>query len=204
MSTDVGTWLAAIVSLGALSFLYRENKFYNLVESIFVGLGAGYALVMGWTNIVSKSLRPIAAGTFAAIIPTVLGLMLFAKMAPKMSWVARYPTAVIVGMGSGVALRGSVDAELVGQIVASNIPLNNLSNVLLILGTIAVLVYFLFTLRPKENGAGGRVYSLAMTFARYTMMVAFGASFGNNAQQRVSQLIERLQFLFGTWIHFLR
>ncbi len=204
MANDFGTWLAAIVTIAALSFLYKENKFYSLVESIFVGLGAGYALVMGWSNIVTKSLKPMISGSFSAAIPTVLGLMLFAKLAPSVSWVARYPTALLVGMGSGVALTGSIDAELVGQIAASNIPLNSASNILLVFGTIAVLVYFLFVIRPRQEGRSGKTYLLAMTLGRYMMMVAFGASFGNNAQQRISQLIERLQFLFGTWIHFLR
>jgi hypothetical protein len=204
MSSSIGVWVAATLTIGAFSFLYKENKFYSLVESMFIGLGAGYALVMGWGNIVSKAITPLQAGNMIALIPTLLGLALFFKLSRTYAWAARTPVAILVGMGSAVALRGSVGAELVQQIKATVLPLTTVDNLFVVLGTVGTLVYFFFTIQPRKNTVVHPVYSGVTIFGRYTMMVAFGAFFGNQVLQRVSQVIERLQFLFGTWIHLIR
>ncbi|HEY2251483.1 MAG TPA: hypothetical protein VGH74_10505, partial [Planctomycetaceae bacterium] len=40
----VGLWLAALFSLAVLSFLYRDNVFYKIAESVMVGVSAGWAM----------------------------------------------------------------------------------------------------------------------------------------------------------------
>jgi hypothetical protein len=40
-----GTTLAAILTIGILSFLYKDNPLYKLCESIFIGISAGYWFV---------------------------------------------------------------------------------------------------------------------------------------------------------------
>jgi hypothetical protein len=44
MST-VGVWVGAILTLGILSFLYKDNPFYKVAEAIFLGISAGYWFV---------------------------------------------------------------------------------------------------------------------------------------------------------------
>jgi len=43
----VGLWVAALLSLALFSFLYGDNVFYKLAESLFIGVSAAYWMVVG-------------------------------------------------------------------------------------------------------------------------------------------------------------
>ncbi len=108
MSADLGVWIAAILTIAAYSFLWKENRLYRAVEHIFVGIGAGYSVAMGYNNIIGKAWDPITKkGQFYLIIPVLMGVLLFARFVKSISWASRIPLAFIVGMGAAVALRGA-------------------------------------------------------------------------------------------------
>ena len=65
------------------------------------------------------------------------------------------------------------------------------------IGTVTSLVYFLFTLQKK--GFQGGVSKVG----RVTMMIAFGAAFGNTVMARVSLFLGRMQFLLGNWLKLI-
>ena len=47
-----GAWVAVLLTLCILSFLYDDNPFYKAAEHLYIGLSAGYALVMAfWTGV---------------------------------------------------------------------------------------------------------------------------------------------------------
>jgi hypothetical protein len=49
----IGLWISAFLTLAVFSFLYRDNVFYRLAESIFVGVSAAYWMVVAfWSTIV--------------------------------------------------------------------------------------------------------------------------------------------------------
>ncbi len=50
---DVGIWIGALLTLCIFSFLYRDNPLYKFAEHLFVGVSAGYFIVLRfWTVIV--------------------------------------------------------------------------------------------------------------------------------------------------------
>ncbi len=199
MTQDIGIWVAALLTIAAYSFLYKENKFYRAAEHIYVGIGAGYSIVMGYSNILSKAWNPmVKEGQLYLLIPMVLGALLFTRFVRQVSWAARIPLAFLVGMGAAVALRGAIEQQFVKQIQATMVPLSTFNNLLLVFGTIGVLTYFFFTF-PKN-----RVISVGSNIGRWVMMVTFGAAFGNGVMGRVSLSIGIMQFLFGDWIKLIR
>lgn len=199
MSFELGIWLSALVTIAVYSYLYRENVVYRFAEHIFVGLGAGYQISMGWNNIRNIAVNPlINDGDYIQIIPIVLGVLLFTRFLPGSNkWLARIPMAFLVGTGIALSARAAVLAEFVNQIRATIIPLNSVNNVLIVFGVIGVLAYFFFASTFTERIPGLKYGSL---FGRYVMMAAFGAAFGNGVMGRISLLISRLQFVFGTWL----
>ncbi|MDP6533482.1 MAG: hypothetical protein QF845_00120 [Candidatus Marinimicrobia bacterium] len=54
METTVilGAWVAAFLTLGIFSYLYKDNPFYKIAEHLFVGISAGYWIsIFFWTQI---------------------------------------------------------------------------------------------------------------------------------------------------------
>lgn len=169
MSNDLSVWIAALVTIGLISFVFKENLYYRIVESLYVGVSAGHAIVLGWGNIRNLAVRPLGEGNLAVIIPIALGLMLFTRYFQKWSRVSRIPMGFLMGLGAGLSMRGLVGSQIVNQIKACYLPLNSMNNILIIAGTFAVLSYFFFTV--EHQGFVGK----SAQIGRYFMMLCFGA-----------------------------
>lgn len=197
MATDLGTWLAALITLGLMSFAWRENPFYRLVEHVYVAVGASHALVMGYDVLVKNFWGPLTEkGDVTVIIPAALGLMLYFRFSKGKIWLSRFPIAVLVGLGTGLSIGGSLKSQFVAQVKATMNPLNTFDNIFIFIAVTSVLCFFYFTFKRK-SGTPLYYYS---TVGRFIMMFAFGALFGNTVMGRMSLMIGRVKFLLSTWL----
>ena len=191
----LGTWIAAIGTLAIMSFAWGENPLYRAFEHIFVGVAAGHGFTLAWANIQSSVITPVKDGTYIPLIFVFLGLLLYSRFFKGYSWVSRYPMSVLVGIGTGLTLRGTIGSQLVEQIQATMLPLNSFDNIVMVVGTITTLMFFFFTAKKQYKLLSG-----SAQIGRYVMMIAFGATFGNTILGRMSMMIGRVQFLLGDWL----
>lgn len=205
MSTSIGVWIAALLTLAIYSFLYKDNPLYKVAEHIFVGVSAGYWAVMLWSNFAWPNLfEPlIKQGNILYIIPVIIGLMMFAPFIPKVGWLVRIPLTFTMGISMSLFIIQIVQGEILPQVQATFLPLTGISffqmisNLLIILGVIFTLIYFYFS-KPHKGALG-----IAAKIGVWFMMVSFGASFGYTVMARISLLIGRLYFLLHDWLGFI-
>lgn len=212
VSTEIiGVWVAAFLTLAIFSFLYEDNPLYKLAEHIFVGISAGYGVVVTYHEAVIPLLidplfRPerleLPAPDYLAIIPGLLGLLMFTRFFPKYDWLSRWPIAFVMGLGSGLTIPAMIQMDLLPQLHATMLPIwpgvevslwTAVSNFLLIVGVLCTLAYFYF------SRAHAGVLGVASKVGIFFLMVAFGATFGNTVMARISLLIGRVQFLYIDW-----
>jgi hypothetical protein len=203
----IGLYLGVILTFCTLSFLYKENWFFRIAEHIFVGLAAAYTVVNYWHNYVKPIVQNdvIGDGRYGLILCMLVGLTLYTRLIPRLSWMSRIPIALEVGYGVGYSLALGPRSYLV-NLGASFIEIapegasfaNILNNLIFFLCIVVVLSYFIFT-RQTDRG----VLKVTSAAGRWVMMVAFGAAFGNTIQARIALLIGRLQFLLGNWLGWL-
>jgi uncharacterized membrane protein len=93
----------------------------------------------------------------------------------------------MIGIGLGVPL--GIHAGILVQMRQAMVPVENINLFLILLGTIAVLLYFFFS--KAHTGAYGKFVGIG----KWYMMIGFGASFGMTVMARISLLIGRIQFL---------
>mgnify|MGYP001033605814 FL=1 len=200
MSRDPVIWVSSIVTIIAFSYLFKENELYKAVEHLYVGVAAGYTLVMGYNNIVSKVWTPLTRDkNFVVLIPAILGLMLYVPYVSKQySWVKRIPIAAIVGIGMALTARTQIMQQFVGQIKATVGPVKDINSLIILLGTVGTLCYFLFTLRPSLPVKTGS------EIGKWTIMVTLGAAFGAGIMGRISLLIDRMFLIFRDWIPLIK
>lgn len=196
MSLNFGTWVAGLITIAILSLVWKENPFYRSAEHLYVGVSAGHAVVMAYENVRDTAIQPIKSGQMVWIIPMILGILLYARYT-KSSWVARYPVSVMVGIGTGVAVRGAIHGDFTQQIAAT-IKVGSVNDILLLLFVIASLSYFFFSRELR-----GPVSILPQS-GRMVLMVAFGAAFGTTVMGRMALLIGRIQFVLGDWLGILK
>lgn len=199
MSTDIGVWIAAFATIGLISFLFKENPLYRIIENLYVGISAGYAITLGIDNVKNLAFKPmIDKGKYQLLIPIILGILLYTRYFKKLYWISRIPMGLLIGIGTGLAIRGVILSDVVNQIKACFVPLNSFNNIFIVVGTLIVLFYFFFTVEHK--GVSGRL----ATWGRWVMMIGFGASFAGTATGRISLFIGRLQYLLGNWLGIIK
>jgi hypothetical protein len=208
---DLGMWIAAIATLSAYSYLYKENPFFRAVEYILVGLTVAHLSVMGYQNVIESAVTPVMKGTrVSMIIPLIGGLLLYTRWFKKSAWLSRIPISFMMSVAAALTITGTIDAGFMRQVRASFVPIKNIDGFVMLIGTIGTLMYFLFvtipggTLAEGNKGILARIIAYGGEVGRWTMMVAFGASFGAGVLSRIGLFIGRVQFIFGDWIHLIK
>jgi hypothetical protein len=215
-----GIWCAAFFTLAIFSFLYKDNPFYKIAESLFVGVSAAYYMVVGfhaqiipnlfgklWPGPIKTYVLPgmEEGGNVIYYIPLALGIMLLWRLAPRGGWISRWPLAFFIGIFCGIRLTGFLQADFVQQVRNTIIPLavitpdgfdfwDSLKNVITVLSVLVCLVYFFFSIEHK--GVVGRTAKVGI----WVLMITFGAGFGYTVMGRIALLAIRLEFLFDDWL----
>ncbi len=217
----IGLWTAAFCTIALFSFLYKDNPLYKLAEAVFIGVSAGYAMVIGfWSELVQNLLGRLVPDLMRAsllpgikedpnpwyIVPLILGIMMLWRLSPVGGWIARWPLAFFIGATAGFRLLSHLEADFAHMIGSTILPLivigadrtfdlwASVKHVIIVFGVLTCLIYFSFSIEHK--GAVGVLAKLGI----WVLMIAFGASFGYTVMGRVALLAARLEFLFDDWL----
>ena len=198
----IGIWIAALLTLGIFSFLYKDNPFYKFCESLFIGVSAGYWFVTTfWQVFMPKLADNLVAGRFYYIIGAIFGVLMLLRLVPKIGWISRWSLALVVGTTAGLYFTRYLVSNGMVQVQYTIIPLyikgnpaQTIGNLVIVIGTFSGLIYFFFS--KEHKGAFGGLAKLGIWF----LMLSFGASFGYTVMSRMSLLIGRMDFLLGTWL----
>jgi hypothetical protein len=205
LATLTGIWVAALYTLFTFSFIYKETPIYRFAEYTFVGATAGHYIVIAYQSIKNYGWYPVVVkGQYIYVLPLILGLMMFSRLSKKQSWISYYPIALLVGAGTALAIRGTIQAEFLTQITSTIAPLlaptlTAFNNIVIAVTVISTLIYFLFTVEAK--GPLKRPMDYLGKIGRYMLMVGFGAQFGAAIMTRLGFVIARFQFLLFDWLH---
>ena len=226
-----GVLVAAWLTFCILSFLYRDNALYKAAEHVMVGLAMGYMTVYYtfqvlkprlWDRLVDNQLSEgdTLFGSdqvfrFALIIPAILGLLMLCRIFPKVAWISRWPMAILIGIGSGLAIPVTIQANITTQLLSgTRLPLDymeamhggaNFATVggwefgvpIMIVGTVCALMYFFFSV--PHRGIIGKAAGVGI----WVLMLGFGASFGYTVMARLSLFIGRVLFILKDWLNWL-
>jgi len=211
LSHSIGIWIAALLTLGIFSFLYKDNPVYKFCEHLFVGVSAGYWVVLTmsssvWPNMIEPLFYDFMHERhYLLIIPLVLSILLFSRFFPRGDWLSRWSIAFILGVYPALRITGFGQGDLVEQVHGSILPLwvpghlgTTIGNWLLVVGLISTLIFFFFS--KEHKGALGGSARLGI----YFLMISFGASYGYTVMARISLLIGRVMFLLDDWLGLLR
>jgi hypothetical protein len=201
-------WVAAFLTLGIISFLYKDNPWYKFTEAVFVGISAGYwVVVLFWDNFYGKfwvgkeNDSMLYVGAF-------LGLLMLMRLIPKIGWISRWALAFIVGATSGLWMMNYFASNIMAQIQGTIVPLFStqfgsgydagfssiIGSLVIFIGTFTGLVYFFFS---KEHKG---IYAVGARVGIFFLMITFGAAFGYTVMSRMSLLIGRIDYIFGDWL----
>ncbi len=198
--------LGAILTLFTFSFLYKDNPLYKFAEHLVVGVSAGYFVVLlFWTSLKPKLIDTVFynfSNEWFYILPGILGIMMLLRFSRKLAWVSRYPIAVYIGIGSGLAIPLNMQNFVNRQLSATMIPVGfgnwtDFWNIFIVVGVICGVIYFFFS--KEHTGVFGGMAKIGI----WVLMIGFGASFGFTVMARISLFVNRISFLIEDWLEIV-
>jgi hypothetical protein len=206
LTTFLWTTFGIYLTISIFSFLYKDNPFYKFAEHLFVGVSAGYFVIILWHGSLAPNLfNKIAEdNNYWYIIPGIAGLMMFTRFSKKYNWISRWPLAAYIGISAGVAIPLEMSARVNRQLYASMTDITwsswdafwgpgflntaaGYSDIIILLGSMSALIYFFFS--KAHTGVFGGIAK----FGLWILMIGFGTSFGFTVMARISLFINRIQ-----------
>lgn len=209
----IWTLVGFVVTLLVFSYILGDNPLFRIAAYIFVGVSAAYAaLLVLYQVLLPRLVQPLLQGTYIMLIPLLLGVLLIAKLFPRISKVGSLSMGYLVGAAAGVAVGGALLTTIVGQMQgainefalktttgagATSSMLQLVEAVFLLLGTVSTLAYFQFGARKRADQAPRRhpaIDALAQ-IGQVFIAITLGALFAGVFSAALAALIERLDFI---------
>ena len=226
----IGLWLAAFFTLAIFSFLYADNPFYKIAESLVVGVSAAYWGVIGfWDTLVPKMFGALSPGLVKSLVQPslldpenmqqismvfalILGVMMLWRLLPRGGWISAWPLAFIVGVTAGLKSVSHVESDLRAQAAATMKPLvvsvtdasgatNIWASWWASVANVLLVVGVICCLAYFFFSVQHKgVVGGAARVGIWYLMITFGAAFGFTVMGRIALLAARVEFLFDDWL----
>ncbi len=207
-----GAIVGFILTLLVFSYLLGDNPLFRIAIHLFVGVASGLAAVLVWTNVIwPQLLLPLIQGgeseRILAIAPLLLSVLLLLKVSRRAGKWGSISMAYLVGVAAATAIGGALIGTLFPQVGATiNLFDRNalaggfgsfLEGLLVFAGTLAALLFFNFTVRPKLTTPGERsplMVGVAVA-GNVFIVIALGSLFSGVYVAALAAFVERLQFI---------
>lgn len=210
MSVDqIGLWAGFILTLMVFSYLLGDNFLYRLAVYIFVGLSAGFLLMVTVSNVILPWTRlTVLSGDRDQLIlgsvPFVFAILLLLKTTSRLNRVGNLALAILIGIGTAVALVGAVMGTLIPLVggTAQSVTTDPLNGFLVVFGVVCTLIYFQYLARRapglqagvNRRGLIGRTFG---TIGQGVIVITLGALYGGAILTGLTILSERVAFIFA-------
>ena len=169
-----------IMVLSVWSYLYKDNIFSRVSAQIVISISTVHYLLSNIKQVWLQAVVPMTTmGRWLYIVPIILGLLIYARLSKKYSWIAGYSYAVQLGLGTGSILSTLIAGSVIGLIVniatapftksiTGGTLFGQLSALLIVAGAIMALTYWLFTKEAKG------VLTYTIKIGRWFLMASIG------------------------------
>jgi hypothetical protein len=217
LAEPLGTIIGFVLTLMVFSYIFGDNALFRLATHIFIGVAAGYAAVVVVYNIIYPMLANPGNELVRLGPPLFLGVWLLTKTSPRLSRLGNPVVAFLVGVGAAAAISGALLGTIYPLVNQSTRELTDRSltdaikfGILILVGTIATLVYFHYGAHPTPSGATKRSAPIEIisTIGQAFIMIALGAIFAGVYLAVLSAFIERVNSVWNfiwtfDWKHFI-
>jgi beta-lactamase regulating signal transducer with metallopeptidase domain len=205
MNDAIGLIIGFILTLLIYSYLIGDNPLFRLAVHILVGVSGAYAGVVVLRQVILPvfarlAANPASINSLLWLVPILLALLLILQRLPGFSWLGDNALALLVGVGSAVALVGAITGTLLPQILdfGSQTETGPIEGIIVAALTVCVLLAFYFTGRKTADGVWQRPVWLRgiVPIGKAVLTITFGFLFAAILSTSLILLTERIDFYF--------
>ena len=195
------------MTICSFSLLYGDNPLFRIGEYTYTATVVAHSVVTGMQTLRSRFLPLFTGANPLLIVPLILGIMSIFVVWKKYAWIASFPIAVLIGVGTGLSLRALMLTDIIGNmnavvsetaLIFVGPPVNQLGYFIRVIFTLAGVVYLLFTVFIR--GPVSKPVGYIRTFGKYVFLSYLGLSVGNAIMQHSGLATSALSRLITQWL----
>ncbi len=195
MTSVIGGLIGTLFIISVMSMLWKDNIFFRFGQAAIMGASIAHYTFMNFQSVHNNAIKPILAGNMLFIIPLILGLLTYSRLRSDVSWLAKYPTNVLIGVGTGVMIAGTLRGQIIDQIKQTILDaFTGLNGILILIGVVTAFSFFIFT--KEHTGALGTSVKIGRVF----LMISLGANFSGELIWYLTQMIGRMMYILNEFI----
>lgn len=215
----IAGWVSLVLTVLVFSYLLGDNVLYRLAVHVLVGVAAGYVAVVAVETVLvpwfdhtvfaaqgDRTLAEVTALRAAGAIPLVFGALLLLKASPRLAPVGNLGLAVVIGVGTAVALVGAVAGTIIpladetSTIISDDV----VEGAIVLVGVITTLLYFQY-IGARRAGTGRRPWpfrvlgTVGQVFVTVTLGILYAGAiltsmtvFSDVARQQLQFILDRI------------
>lgn len=212
MNDTIGLLIGFTLTLMIFSYVIGDNPLFRLGVNILVGVSGGYAGVVVLRTIILPvfaqfATNPVSIETFLWLVPILLALLLILQRLPGFTWLGDNALALMIGVGSAVALVGAITGTLLPQILnfGDNTNMGLLESIIVALLTVCTLLTFYFTGRKTDDGKWKQPAWLRgfVPIGQTVLMITFGFLFATIISTSLVLLTQRIDYYVSQLMNLL-
>ena len=200
----LGGLVGTFFIISVLSMLWKDNPIFRIGQQAIIGATMAHYILFNFKSALNNAVLPMLGGNLLLFIPLLLGVLMYTRLKDKVAWIARYPTGVLVGIGTGVMIAGTLRGQIIDQVkntvldltksVVSSNTTGMINNLLIAIGVVTAISFFTFTHEHKG------VLGASAKIGRIFLMISLGANWSGELVWYLTQLIGRLSWIINTVI----
>jgi len=228
LADPIGAIIGFLLTIMVLSYIIGDNALFRLAIHIFIGVASGYAAVLILYNVIwfqvlipviqiftTGKMDGLVAYALRVVPAVLLGIWMLTKASPRLARWGTPVLAFLAGVGAATVVAGAVRGTIFPQVGASVNLLNTqsapaeisnlvgwfINGLIVLLGTVATLVYFQFGIQRQEEGVPVQrsvFMEYISTVGQGFIVVTLGVLFTGVYIAALTALIDRISFLWET------
>ncbi|MEM7331152.1 MAG: hypothetical protein AAF490_03600 [Chloroflexota bacterium] len=209
MTELIGLIVGLVLTLFIFSYLIGDNPLYKFAVHILVGVSAAYSGLVIFQQVLVPIFREIQSDSgdlngLVWYVPLFFSFLLLFQVLPQIAWLSKITVALMIGIGSAVALIGAIRGTLWPQIVISDYETEIFvgQSIVAALLTAVTLLSFQFTQRQSKNEATPATPSVARRLTSQAgnliLTITFGYLFAATLNTSLLIFSERVGFIISS------
>ena len=164
----IAGWVSLVLTVLVFSYLLGDNVLYRLAVHLLVGVAAGYLAIVAVEHVLipwfdntlfavqgTQTDAEIRAVRVFGALPLLFGALLLFKFSPRLAPVGNLGLAILIGVGTAVAIVGAVGGTLIplARETGDGVSADAVEGVVMLVGVITTLLAFQY-LGARRAGTG--------------------------------------------------
>lgn len=211
----IAGWVSLVLTVLVFSYLLGDNVLYRLAVHLLVGVAAGYLAIVAVEHVLipwfdntlfavqdTQTDAEIRAVRLFGALPLLFGALLLLKFSPRLAPVGNLGLAILIGVGTAVAIVGAVGGTLLPLVRATGEGVSDdaVEGVVMLIGVITTLLAFQY-LGAWHAGAGRRAWpfrllgAVGQLFITVTLGALYAGTILTSMTVFSNVVREQLQFI---------